>query len=609
MYTNTTLIKYNIIIVYLLNLVNCFAFSQKIVEDKDVSFFINTPNFLHTTSDTLIDLELLLKTKNITWNKLKNTYGISNEKHWVKTQLKNPYEHTVNLFLIIDNVHLNKVNFYQFKKDSLTNKQQIGDHTKKQSIYYNKLIFPITLHPYDQYTIYLEIINTGGSMKIPVYLVEKDIFLYEQLNTIPQHIVVISCLCLVLFIGIIAFLFLRKKIVLLYVFYVLTSLLTIATDVGLTYKFLTHEWPKIHEVIRFINFPLLIILFILLSKTIFQSIKKHVFLHRTLKVLILVLVGIILLESFISWYEYSLYIIKKLKYYIEFIAIVTTLYYAFFLLSHKRAIMLPYILAYVPVAFVLLGITLNEVNWVKFPFRTYNQIYIVIVLDVLVLGYVIVNLIKDKFEQVHQLQLAVVKAKKENSNAYIQGMEKEKEQLSLELHDNIGSKLALAQKKLKSNQTAFDLFTDITEILEEVRNISYQLSPNFIHHFSLNELLENILEKSFGHTDIQVNTYFKKSVSIIKLSTTLKLNVYRIVQELSANTLKYAQASLVEVQLIFHQHELTLTFDDDGIGFNTSKIARGIGLQNIYKRVSFLNGQIECISNEKGSSFVIIIPY
>jgi signal transduction histidine kinase len=78
-----------------------------------------------------------------------------------------------------------------------------------------------------------------------------------------------------------------------------------------------------------------------------------------------------------------------------------------------------------------------------------------------------------------------------------------------------------------------------------------------------------------------------------QLDNELETSVFRIVQELANNTVKYAQARTVSIQIINNGGSLLCIYEDDGIGFDVHNVPRGLGLNNIYNRVLLLGGTAE----------------
>ena len=85
-----------------------------------------------------------------------------------------------------------------------------------------------------------------------------------------------------------------------------------------------------------------------------------------------------------------------------------------------------------------------------------------------------------------------------------------------------------------------------------------------------------------------------------------QMEVYKIIQELMTNTLKHAEAKNVDIHLSLIEGELSLLFEDNGNGFDTLQITRGIGWENMQNRVTELQGQMN-IDSAIGRGTVVSI--
>ena len=97
-----------------------------------------------------------------------------------------------------------------------------------------------------------------------------------------------------------------------------------------------------------------------------------------------------------------------------------------------------------------------------------------------------------------------------------------------------------------------------------------------------------------------------------RMENSLELSIFRMVQELVANAIKHANASKVNIQLTQHEDNLNIIIEDNGKGFDRSKLKKtqsGMGLTSIEKRVEHLDGNftIDSIMG-KGTSIIIDIP-
>jgi signal transduction histidine kinase len=93
------------------------------------------------------------------------------------------------------------------------------------------------------------------------------------------------------------------------------------------------------------------------------------------------------------------------------------------------------------------------------------------------------------------------------------------------------------------------------------------------------------------------------------LSEKLQLNLYRIVQEQLTNILKHAKASQAFIRLSREGDELILLISDNGKGYDTSKIRKGVGIRNIMSRAESFQGRTEIKSNTgKGYELKVGLP-
>ena len=77
-------------------------------------------------------------------------------------------------------------------------------------------------------------------------------------------------------------------------------------------------------------------------------------------------------------------------------------------------------------------------------------------------------------------------------------------------------------------------------------------------------------------------------------------------QELLKNTVQHAKAAYAVVQLMMLEAYLTVSIEDNGIGFNTNETKDGIGLHNLKTRVLSLNGHYT-LKSEPGKGTTVYI--
>ena len=80
------------------------------------------------------------------------------------------------------------------------------------------------------------------------------------------------------------------------------------------------------------------------------------------------------------------------------------------------------------------------------------------------------------------------------------------------------------------------------------------------------------------------------------LSDTEELIIFRVVQEQLNNIIKYSKATKVTIDLFIWNRRCSLHIIDNGIGFNTQSVFKGIGLSNMRTRVESVKGKLELTS-------------
>ncbi|HET8859621.1 sensor histidine kinase [Marivirga sp.] len=206
-----------------------------------------------------------------------------------------------------------------------------------------------------------------------------------------------------------------------------------------------------------------------------------------------------------------------------------------------------------------------------------------------------------------------------NAYALLEGQELERQRVSKELHDNLGSLLVtanlsldsfpkedLAPAQLKKLKMLDEL---IQKAADETRKLSHSLDSGLLKHFGLEVSLKDLEQTLNDNTKLQ-------SVFEIQLSGTtsneVNTHIFRMVQELVNNTLKHAQAKNIRLEVFeLKDKYVNIIYEDDGLGFDMQNTdsKKGIGIQNIEKRVSQLNGKLTLdTAPNQGLAVIIEIP-
>jgi signal transduction histidine kinase len=179
--------------------------------------------------------------------------------------------------------------------------------------------------------------------------------------------------------------------------------------------------------------------------------------------------------------------------------------------------------------------------------------------------------------------------------------------VSTELHDNVGQTLTLALlnlNQIKENDYGQVMVTReiISQAMQEIRDVSHMLSKDYWTQFTLKDslaLLEQQLQKLKS-----IKTSFTVPVEINFLGKDKEILVFRVIQELVNNSLKHAKANSILLNINYSQDNLSLDYSDNGTGLMDQSLNKspGLGLNSIKTRMELCSASWK-INREKGEGF------
>ncbi len=156
------------------------------------------------------------------------------------------------------------------------------------------------------------------------------------------------------------------------------------------------------------------------------------------------------------------------------------------------------------------------------------------------------------------------------------------------------------------NKELLKVLKNIDDTYNEVRSISHNLVPAKIMNHAFIQLIQNFINEILDRKLLKVKFTAFPENELNQLQNEIKIEIYRIIQELMNNIVKYSKAKNIEIQLIKREGQVNLMVEDDGVGFDTSKLGSGIGLSNIRSRIEEMNGEINIESSIGNWSLVNI---
>jgi len=246
------------------------------------------------------------------------------------------------------------------------------------------------------------------------------------------------------------------------------------------------------------------------------------------------------------------------------------------------------------------------------------------VMLVLFASFLLALIISQRKKIRYQQDMQKLREEQQNQliEAAVRSEELERHRIAETLHDEVGAILSSAKlhllgikadhlddKDQKLHERGREL---LNEVIQKVRGISHNLHSNILKEFGLNEAIRHFVKKLTQGTEIQATTALDDRYNTQNPDEDISL--YRIVQELLNNLLKYANASQWLISSELKQERLNLSIFHNGNGLNQEQFEalryrkEGLGLKNIQNRIILLKGNIQFSSGEEGYRINIVVP-
>ena len=218
------------------------------------------------------------------------------------------------------------------------------------------------------------------------------------------------------------------------------------------------------------------------------------------------------------------------------------------------------------------------------------------------------NLQQQKIIELEKEQLLLA------TQSLLKGQEDERSRLAKDLHDGLGGLLSGVKLQLgamKGNLILSEehgrIFNNalgkLDESISEMRRVAHNMMPEALMKLGLQQALQDYCDGLSESQSFKINGEFYGLEQ--RMESSVEIVVYRIVQELLNNVVKHSGATIILVQVMKHDQNLTITVEDNGKGFNLEEVLlmNGTGLKNIQSRVDYLKGQLDIKSTPgKGTS-------
>lgn len=198
------------------------------------------------------------------------------------------------------------------------------------------------------------------------------------------------------------------------------------------------------------------------------------------------------------------------------------------------------------------------------------------------------------------------------TQAILEGEATERKRLARDLHDGLGGMLSVVKLGLHDVKSGVALdsddvlrFNKVLEMLDssirELRRVAHNMMPESLMRYGLKASLTDFC----GNIP---NVQFHYFGNEQRLDSKLEMMIYRTAHELVNNALKHAQAQHINIQIVQETDRVSLTVQDDGVGFDPKVKSEGTGLDNIRSRAQSYNGTMDIFS-EAGNGTEVNVEF
>ena len=601
--------NYIVTFLVLISVLSYSADTNKVIIISDIQTPLNLNEYTYgyVTTDTNSNINNVLK-KEFKYLPTGINAGVSENVLWAKYFINNPSNTTKELYIYFPYNHINKINIYSIYDDKIKHIKDAGTYYSYKEKDIESRGYPILLNlKPGETTIVIKVEHLYLPLKGITYLLsEKE--LRQTVNKGESAIWLWrGVFFFALFITLVLFIAIREKSFLYYFLLNLGVLIFFASEIGGFFMFFdTDKLDNIIDIKQFGNIIILIFFPLFINEM------------TPIKSLLPKLWKVMFIAIFITPVLWLLCIIPSLKYtYLMFytthyfiaisgIVFLLQLYFLFVAYRHKMKNALIMFVAYsFYVSAVFTNVILPDLGVVENSLEVYNSFVYGSLFEIIIF----MSILGRETLSIYKQRSALLERQKNHQaeiiRAIVESQEKERNKVGRELHDMIGGNISVIKQQVDKNNKS--LISIINRTIDSVRNLSHGLVTPLIKDDEFVDEIHELCVLS-SNLDIKIQSHFHNWTKID--DTKKATHLYRIVQELLQNAVKHSKAKNVLIQFIVNKEkELTIMYEDDGIGFDHNKAYKnnGLGLINIENRIKLIEASIIYDTKQGGKGTTIII--
>ncbi|WP_188810546.1 sensor histidine kinase [Hymenobacter cavernae] len=564
------------------------------------------------------------------WHRTLNL-GFVHRRLWLRLAVVNTLPHPARFLWSLYNYTDSATLYWQRRRDTTFTRVAAASSrvpAAERVFPARALCLPFTLAAGERAVLYLRIDHHAGALYMPSDVTTTEDLLAWEVNYVfyKHWIWLIGFYLSSALFNLVLFAFLRDRIHIWYVLYVVCTTIFLLMEDGLDALLLPAGPYKLLWSIGQFNFMLLASACGLHIMQLFLRLRKGwPWLHRLGTALAVLAIGFVgayslLYPTAVRTSGTGLLTLNAAR---EVLLLATFVYGWVALvavaLTRRRRLAAYFSLTYFFFFTGFLLFWLNHLGLTNLHLLQPNALAWGLFFELLVMNILLTGRFRHTLRQNAQLRIRQLDQRNALGSRLIAAQEEEREQLARELHDALGPNLAAlhlawqgpAMREALASSPAAAAAGHHAELLlrhlrDEVRTFSHSLIPTEPGHNSLAESIATLSELFNLYGNPIVRTYCDEGLD--RLPPPVQQAAYRITAELLNNALRHARATEVLVQLLRHSDALEIMVEDNGRGLPSTPSGSGIGLRGVRARTDYLRGHLHIDSSNSGTSVVVRLP-
>ncbi|MFU8813417.1 MAG: 7TM diverse intracellular signaling domain-containing protein, partial [Balneolaceae bacterium] len=476
----------------------------------------------------------------------KYQFGFTDKLHWAALSLQNT-SNQERWVLEVQNPHINYLKVYTRSRtgDEWQLQTNTGRSTQFDSrdIDHFHFVIPVDLAQGESTDLLLMFDKRGSSLQYHTRIWTFDSFNNTQQVHYALFGVYFGVFLFMIIIVTAAFLFSFDRIYLWYGLYVLSVGLFVFNDLGLAQQYIYPFSDYIGARARVGLTYGMLLAFIQFTRLYFNTSHYYPVLNRLFKGVFWVVVFHAAVHIlFTEWFRSNATPMLIILYAAILFAISLAVVVAFKFIETEKYTSLLFITAFSVLFLAGILFIMMEFGWFQDVRFLFTPVQFGSLFEILFLSMGMAWRVRVIDKQTTELQKRVAGLRNEKLMAYIEGTEKERNRVAMELHDSVGNRLARFRRMIEAGwEEVAHLKNELQEIIDDVRSLSHKLTPPPLMLANIEQSIEQLVADANQHSDISYQFYPLDVPSGLPAHCTQQL--HRIVQEALQNIEKHSKAT------------------------------------------------------------------